>query len=356
MRETQKGNDLSFEIAWPSVLTVAGVLVVFALGVRIPLPGLDYNALLPLLEGGSKAMMSRLSVFALGTMPLLTVLVHVELLRLIVPPFARWQAKSEINARRVTIAVRVLALLIAALQGYGIAHAIEMSGLGQTGGGSFTLTTIACFMASTAVVIWLAETICLPWGISGFWLLMGVSLATSLPGELFYSLQDLRNGGMAMSSLLVMLIFLGISVVLVVFANLLLRRFSSDPSFTDGPPWAMLLWPPFLAGTAGGYLIVLPAIFVSSFLQNQAAIELVVRGLIAVLIPVFVLLYARMYGLLQRPKIQPVLAALMAAQLFVSLGAGLISQITRVPITLDGRLLIVMISVLMTLGFVRFAR
>lgn len=136
----------------PSVLTFVLVALVFAIGNHILIPGLDLDALAPQIEAGGPGVLARLSILALGVMPLFTVLILLEFIRLIMPKAARWQDGKGADGMRITIAA--LTLLLAALQGIGIATAIAETGLVRAEAqGLFGIVAIACFLGSTALLV-----------------------------------------------------------------------------------------------------------------------------------------------------------------------------------------------------------
>ncbi|WNM24038.1 preprotein translocase subunit SecY [Demequina capsici] len=110
------------------LLFTLGIIAVYRLGVAVPTPGIDYNAvqqcltvtggttgafaILNLFTGGA---LQHLSIFALGIMPYITASIIVQLLRVLIPRFetlyregAEGQAKLTQYTRYITIGFAVL--------------------------------------------------------------------------------------------------------------------------------------------------------------------------------------------------------------------------------------------------------
>ena len=73
-------------------LVTLGAIGLYFVGGHVPLPGVDAPAL-----GGEAA--PRLSLFALGVMPIISGLVLLEIARLAIPPFAHWAVKGPRQAQ-----------------------------------------------------------------------------------------------------------------------------------------------------------------------------------------------------------------------------------------------------------------
>lgn len=105
-----------------------GALVVYRLGTHLPLPGIDHAALANLLNHASPLAtmaLGRLTVFGLGVTPIISTLLLAEVARLASSRFNEWAGATPANARRVDHYVLIGSLLVAAVQGHGIASALE---------------------------------------------------------------------------------------------------------------------------------------------------------------------------------------------------------------------------------------
>lgn len=162
-----------------------GALAVYSLGTHIPLAGIDQTGLKEIARGSVSVLaVERISIFALGVTPLISALLLVEVARLASERFNDWVDAAPRNARRVNSYVLIGALLIAAMQGNGIANALEAVGnFIAEPGPQFRLNVVVASVASTALLAWLATMISRNGLGSGIWVLLLVPHLASLPGN-----------------------------------------------------------------------------------------------------------------------------------------------------------------------------
>lgn len=337
-----------WHVAAPAVLA----LLVVALGARIPMPGLDIAALAGQTAGGG---MTRFSIFALGVFPLFTVLIHVEIARLIFPALAEWQAASGRNAARMGLVVKALALILTALQAHGLM--IAFAAMGITDGSTVTAAAgIACLVGASAVLILLAERVRLPGLGSGLWPLLMLSTLGALPFDVATSVELVRGGARHATDSLFSGAFLVAAVVAVVVANALLtggeRRGEAGG---DAIPLSVLLWPPFLANTVVGHLVAVEWLVFPGLFHGYAwLLDAAVLVQSALLIPLFVHAYSRLLlrerSDAERKGARPILLAVAGIQVFVCVGGGILDRVLFPPlVSPSGAMLIVCVTVMLAL-------
>src|SRR6202050_3622037 len=154
------------------VLFALALLAVYRLGGHIPTPGIDTNKLedffrqnqgtlfgfLDLFSGGT---FRRLTIFALGIMPYITASIILQLLTVVVPTLEKLQKEGELGRRKITQWTRYLTIILALVQSFGIAMALQKSGGGfvLNPGIGFVLMTIITLTAGTTFIMWLGEQI-----------------------------------------------------------------------------------------------------------------------------------------------------------------------------------------------------
>jgi preprotein translocase subunit SecY len=154
------------------ILFTLGLLAVYRLGGHIPTPGINANRLaeffqqnsgtfygfIDLFSGG---MLRRLTIFALGIMPYITASIILQLLTVVVPTLEKLQKEGELGRRKITQWTRYLTVILALVQSFGIAVALERSegGFVLNPGIGFTLMTILSLTTGTAFIMWLGEQI-----------------------------------------------------------------------------------------------------------------------------------------------------------------------------------------------------
>ena len=174
------------------ILFTLGVLVIYRLGNFLPLPGINPQALTELLTVrpssanwlGANEAMRRVSIFGLGVTPYVTasVLLYLasgfsERLRVL-----RLSAGAP-SRRQFNQYIRVGALILAAMQAYAIAIALEDARMVLDPGFVFRLSTVVSLLAGTILLIWLGEQISARGICDGIWLLFAASFIAELPAN-----------------------------------------------------------------------------------------------------------------------------------------------------------------------------
>ena len=323
---------------------IALAFVVIALCMRIPILNLDVVAASA--QFAQTGGLERLSLFALGTVPLFSALALAEIVKLVFPRLASRAG----HAGYGRLLVGVIVLLFTVLQGYGVLTALMAMGLMEDTAASLAVG-IAGFAGVSALLLWLADAIRLPGLDSGLWLLLAIPMVAALPRELVLSLEMIRTGAMPAWSFWLAAGGTVIAVAIVVAVNRLLVGAGHDRAAARGIPLTVLLWPPFLASIATGYLIALPVIALPDLPASApwlfAAMAAASK---AVLIPLFVYGYFRQQPAARREEIRPILTVVAMAQGLICVGFSLVNAFVFLPITLNGGMLIVCVTVILALG------
>src|SRR5574341_776850 len=101
------------------VLFTLGMLVVYRMGIHIPVPGVDQEVLkdlwgqiggsllgvMDLFSGGN---LRRISIFALGIMPYITASIILQLMTSVYPALKKIQEEGELGRRKITQYTRYL--------------------------------------------------------------------------------------------------------------------------------------------------------------------------------------------------------------------------------------------------------
>ena len=176
------------------ILFTLGLLAVYRLGGHIPTPGINAQRLseffqqnagtlygfIDLFSGG---MFRRLTIFALGIMPYITASIILQLLTVVVPTLEKLQKEGELGRRKITQWTRYLTVILALVQSFGIAVALERSegGFVLNPGIGFTLMTILSLTTGTAFIMWLGEQITERGVGNGMSLLIFAGIVVGLP-------------------------------------------------------------------------------------------------------------------------------------------------------------------------------
>jgi len=154
------------------ILFTLGMLAVYRLGLHVPTPGIDTGKLeelfrqnqgtlfgfIDLFSGG---MFRRLTVFALGIMPYITSSIILQLMTIVVPTLEKLQKEGELGRRKITQWTRYLTVILALVQAFTIATALQSSsgGIVIHPGIGFVLMTMISLTTGTAFIMWLGEQI-----------------------------------------------------------------------------------------------------------------------------------------------------------------------------------------------------
>lgn len=170
-------NIFKIEELRDKILFTVGVLIAVRIGAHITLPGIDVQALklstansdsntlfglFDLFVGGA---FHNAAIFALGIMPYITSSIIFQLAGVVVPQISKMQKEGEEGRRKITQYTRVLTVLIAAFQGWGISIKLahQQAGAGipvvPDSGFLFTVSTIFLLTAGTIFLMWLGEQI-----------------------------------------------------------------------------------------------------------------------------------------------------------------------------------------------------
>lgn len=341
--------DRSATLLWQSVASVTAAVIVVLVASQIPLPGIDMSVLAEQAIYSPNGTLARFSIFALGVMPLFTVLAHAEIAKLIFPSFARWQIASSENAFRISVVIKSIVLLFTAIQGYGMMSALAAMDLVDGSPGA-TSVGIVSFVGTTAVLIWLNDMARFPNLGNGVWLLLAIPLLGALPLDLVTSIELTRFGAVSAMDWLIAIPVILLAVWMIVVANALLSGKGGEvaPKLS----LTVLLWPPFLASTVAGYLFIVALIFAPKlFSDTPWLLNLVALALSAILIPLFVHGFYRLISITQPEmacgEIRSILVAVAGVQILVCIGMGILRQATSFSFIPSGGMLIVCVSVLL---------
>jgi preprotein translocase subunit SecY len=303
---------------WSKLGVTIAVLGAYCLGTNVPVPGLDPEKLAVFLHStplGGGAL-DRVSIFSLGIMPLLNACLLLEALKLLAPSVRTWELKWH-NRSRMSLAVVILALVMAVIQAAGVAHALaEVTGLVIEPEGAFHITCMATLVAGSAIAIAFANVIDRLGLGSGMWLLFLAPALTALPRMLAGLAILTENGEYSSNSLAMSAAFTLVAVAAIVCIVRGARA--------AAPTVATCVWTPFIANIVVGLaLFAVGWVFTFSI---SAAVAIATPGTtqwcvaLALAVGLCAWLYARSYR--RAGAVSPVPTATVAATLAAILLAG----------------------------------
>ena len=215
-------------------------LIVYRLGTYIPIPGIDPVALEQIFKqnvGGILGMfdmfaggaLGRMTIFALNIMPYISASIIMQLLTVVSPQLEQLKKEGESGRKKINQYARYGTVLLATVQGYGVAVGIEnMSSQGMEAvmnpGLFFRFITVITLVTGTLFVMWLGEQITQRGIGNGISLIIFTGIVSQLPLALSTTFELGRTG--ALSALfIVFLIVMSISVIaFMVFVERAQRR------------------------------------------------------------------------------------------------------------------------------------
>ena len=133
----------------------AGLLVVYRLGGKVPLPGIDKSVLMQIMQEQQNSLLgmydtfvggffSQASIFTLGIMPYISASIIIQLLGAVIPYFQRLQKEGELGRRKIIQLTRYGTVMIATMQAIGVSvYLSSLQGVvADTGFLSFYFVTI----------------------------------------------------------------------------------------------------------------------------------------------------------------------------------------------------------------------
>ncbi|HVA68044.1 MAG TPA: preprotein translocase subunit SecY [Candidatus Binataceae bacterium] len=200
----------------------AVMLVVYRLGVAVPTPGIDGQALASFFDAASSTLfgwvnlfsggaLARFSVFALGIMPYISVAIILDLLKIAVPAIDELYKEGEAGRRKISQYTRYGTVALSLVQGLMIAYSLEH--IQAPGGGSvvynpgirFMLMTMLTVTAGTMFVMWIGEQITERGIGNGISLIIMAGIIARLPSALGSTVQFVREGEMSLFVLILIL-------------------------------------------------------------------------------------------------------------------------------------------------------
>jgi preprotein translocase subunit SecY len=217
-----------------------GALIVFRLGTFIPLPGINPAAfaetfksqaggILGMFNMFSGGALQRLAIFSLNIMPYISASIIMQLMSSISPKLEALKKEGEAGRKQINQYTRYLTVILAALQGYGIAVGLEGShnaagAVVMDPGIFFRATTVITLVGGTVFLMWLGEQITQRGVGNGTSLIIFAGIVAGLPGALVQLFELSRTGSISPGILVFFLVLALAVVAAIVFFERAQRR------------------------------------------------------------------------------------------------------------------------------------
>jgi preprotein translocase subunit SecY len=217
------------------------MLAIYRVGVHIPTPGVDTEAieqifkgfagtLLGLFDMFSGRALSQFSIFAMGIMPYISASIIIELLTVVWPHLNRLKKEGGQDGRRkLTQYSRYLTVGLSLFQGFMLAVGLERMTMGSQSvvlepGLTFRLMTMITLSAGTCFIMWLGEQITERGIGNGISLVIFAGIVEGLPAAVKSVIDDLSSNEQSLLKMAFMVAGLVLVVAGVVFCERAHRR------------------------------------------------------------------------------------------------------------------------------------
>src|SRR4051794_30923755 len=193
------------------VLFTIFVIAIFRLGSHVPVPFVDFQAILSLKKASSNGSggavgfldlfsggaLTSCAGFALGIMPYITASIIMQLLGVVIPKLEEWQNEGQTGQKKITQWTRYMTVALALMQSTALVFVMKSGRGGLLGESGFTLPSdvvlihgfnayragliVLTWTAGTALVMWLAELITQRGIGNGMSILIMVSVVSRMP-------------------------------------------------------------------------------------------------------------------------------------------------------------------------------
>jgi preprotein translocase subunit SecY len=275
------------------ILFTLMILAVYRVGVHVPTPGVDGNAvmaffkaqsggILGLFDTFSGGALERFSIFALGIMPYISSSIIFQLLTSVVPYLEQLKKEGEHGRKKITQYTRYGTVVLAIVQGYAISNwLLSSSSPGPNaqplvisptiGFIPFSVLTIITLTAGTCFIMWLGEQITERGIGNGASLIIFSGIASGIPrgAKSLWSL--VQSNEMTGITVIALLAFMVIVIGLIIFLEVGQRRIPIQYSQRGTGRQAMTA-PSSHLPLKINFSGVIPPIFASSLLMFPATV------------------------------------------------------------------------------------
>ncbi|MCE8000363.1 MAG: preprotein translocase subunit SecY [Rhodobiaceae bacterium] len=210
-----------------------GALLVYRLGTYIPIPGIDpirfaeffqqqqggIGGMLDLFTGGA---VGRMAIFALTIMPYISASIIIQLMTTVSPHLEQLKKEGEQGRKQINQYTRYGTVILATLQGYGIAVGLESFAIDP--GLFFRATTVITLVGGTIFLMWLGEQITARGVGNGISLIIFAGIVAELPAALVGTLELGREGALSPAIILALMIMVVGIIAFIVFVERAQRR------------------------------------------------------------------------------------------------------------------------------------
>ncbi len=216
------------------ILFTLMLLIVYRIGVNVPVPGIDSGALaeifnrfkgvLGIVDLFSGGALERFSIFALGIMPYISASIILQLLTVVVPHLERLSKEGEQGRKKITQYTRYGTVVLSIIQGFGISYGLVQGNANAIPAATFIPLTVITLTAGTAFIMWLGEQITERGIGNGISLIIFAGIVVRMPAAIGATFEMVRAGSMNIFAVLILVLFMAAVIAFIIFVEQGQRR------------------------------------------------------------------------------------------------------------------------------------
>lgn len=217
------------------------MLLVYRMGVQIPTPGINGEALAAFFEKNASTLfgmfnmfsggaLENFSIFALGIMPYISASIIIQLLTVVVPQLESLSKEGESGRRTITKYTRYGTVVLSIIQGFFIAAGLE--GMTSPNGVpividpslQFKLMTVLTLTSGTAFIMWLGEQMTERGIGNGISMIIFSGIVARMPAAVGNTIELIKSGELSLIFLPVIVLMMFLVVGFIIFIETSQRR------------------------------------------------------------------------------------------------------------------------------------
>jgi len=217
------------------------MLLVYRMGVQIPTPGINGEALAAFFEKNASTLfgmfnmfsggaLENFSIFALGIMPYISASIIIQLLTVVVPQLESLSKEGEAGRRTITKYTRYGTVVLSIIQGFFIAAGLE--GMTSPNGVpividpslQFKLMTVLTLTSGTAFIMWLGEQMTERGIGNGISMIIFSGIVARMPAAVGNTVELIKSGELSLIFLPVIVLMMFFVVAFIIFIETSQRR------------------------------------------------------------------------------------------------------------------------------------
>lgn len=229
------GMQTGLKELWARLRFVLIAIIVYRIGAHIPVPGINPDRLAALFDQNQGTILSlfnmfsggaleRMSILALGIMPYISASIIMQLMTVVSPQLEQLKKEGEAGRRKISQYTRYGTVILATVQGFGMAVGLASQGVAFAADVSFYFVAVVTLVAGAVFLMWLGEQITEHGIGNGISILIFAGIVAGLPGAIGQSFEAARQGDLNILALLAIAVLAIATVGFVVFMERGQRR------------------------------------------------------------------------------------------------------------------------------------